>query len=163
MSHFVRPCGEVIGITQQIQKADLRDWFAAWHLERACFGPDAWGLLELGLALLTPGIRLKAVVEEQLVGLVIAERNVWTNEGLIATLAVHPDFQRQGLGRRLLAEAEARLNTPRIRLTVRASNAAAIALYEQAGYRRAGRAPRYYAHGEDGVVMEKVVGMDGHS
>lgn len=144
------------GVTQLIRNATLRDWFAAWRLERACFGPDAWGLLELGLALLSPGIRLKAMSEAQLVGLVIAERNVWTNEGLIATLAVHPDFQRQGLGRRLLAEAEARLNTPRIRLTVRASNAAAIALYEQAGYRRVGHAPRYYAGGEDGVVMEKL-------
>jgi ribosomal-protein-alanine N-acetyltransferase len=145
----------VTDVTQKILNANLRDWFAAWHLERACFGPDAWGLLELGLALLTSGIRLKAVSEARLVGLVIAERNAWTNEGLIATLAVHPDFQRQGLGRRLLAEAEARLNTPRVRLTVRASNVAAIALYEQAGYRRAGHAPRYYAHGEDGIVMEK--------
>lgn len=111
--------------------------------------------MELGLALLTPGIRLRAVSEGRLVGLVIAERNAWTNEGLIATLAVHPDFRRRGLGRRLLAEAEARLNTPRVRLTVRASNAAAIALYEQAGYRRAGQAPRYYSRGEDGWVMEK--------
>lgn len=138
-----------------LRTAGLRDWFAVWHLERACFGPDAWGLLELGLALLAPSIRLKLLVGERLVGFAIGERNAWTNEGLIATLAIHPDFQRRGLGRRLLAELEARLNTPLFKLTVRASNAPAIALYERFGYRRAGHMPRYYSRGEDGLVMEK--------
>lgn len=139
----------------EIRAAGLRDWFAIWRLERACFGPDAWGLLELGLALLTPNVRLKAVSEVRLIGLVIAERNLWTNEGLIATLGVHPAYQRQGVGRQLLAEAEARLDTPLFKLTVRVSNSAAIALYEQAGYHRAGHVPRYYSRGEDGLVMEK--------
>ncbi len=138
-----------------IRVAGLRDWFAVWHLERACFGPDAWGVLELGLALLTPSIRLKLLAGERLVGFAIGERNAWTNEGLIATLAIHPDFQRRGLGRRLLAELEARLNTPVFKLIVRANNLPAIALYERFGYRCAGHAPRYYSRGEDGLVMEK--------
>lgn len=135
---------------------DLRDLIALWPLERVCFGPEAWGIVELGFTLLTSTVRLKVVEGERPIGFVLAERNFWGNEGLITVLGVHPDYQRHGLGRQLLAAAEAQLNTPRYKLTVRVSNAPAIALYEQCGYQRATRVARYYAHGEDGWVMEKI-------
>ena len=59
------------------------------------------------------------------------------HRGWINYLAVKPEIQKQGLGRRLMEEAEARLiaaGCPKINLQVRESNAAAIAFYERIGY-----------------------------
>jgi ribosomal protein S18 acetylase RimI-like enzyme len=42
-------------------------------------------------------------------------------------------------------------------LTVRISNDKAIALYEDEGYRTVDIWKRYYADGEDGLVMEKIL------
>ncbi len=144
--------------------ATWRDLFAVRELERACFGADAWGLLELSFALLSPSIRLKVVAAnpaapgrtaERLVGFAIGETRPAEQEGWIATIGVHPQFQRQGIGRRLLAAVEARLAQPVLKLTVRVSNMPAQALYREFGYRPVSQIARYYSGGEDGVVMEK--------
>ncbi|MBI4769149.1 MAG: GNAT family N-acetyltransferase [Chloroflexi bacterium] len=68
---------------------------------------------------------------------------------------MHPAYRRQGLGERLLRACEVLLDVPRVRLSVRAGNAPAIRLYERLGYRQVQIWPRYYAGGEDGLVMEK--------
>jgi ribosomal-protein-alanine N-acetyltransferase len=138
-----------------IQPASLRDLFAVAALERACFGSDAWGLLELVIALLAPGVRLKVMAGDRLIGFAVGEARAREREGWIATLAIHPDYQRRGLGRQLLAAVEAHLPAPTLKLTVRVSNTPAIALYEQAGYRPVNRIARYYSGGEDGMVMER--------
>lgn len=71
--------------------------------------------------------------------------------------AVHPTWRRRGVGRALLAhvlgEAEA-LGAPHATLEVRASNTAAIALYEAAGFARAGLRRGYYTHPvEDALIL----------
>ena len=69
------------------------------------------------------------------------------------SIAVDPARRGQGLGRRLLrdAEAQARVAGARgLRLEVRQDNRAAVALYEAAGYRCLARLPRYYQDGGDG-------------
>lgn len=69
------------------------------------------------------------------------------------SIAVDPAARGRGLGRRLLADAErqARAAGRRgLRLEVRQDNAAAIALYESAGYRRVAALPAYYADGAPG-------------
>jgi len=77
----------------------------------------------------------------------------------ILNVAADPDFQRRGIGRRLVRAAEAAgldkgavLST----LEVRRSNAPAIALYQSQGYAQVGVRPRYYSdNGEDALVMTK--------
>ena len=52
-------------------------------------------------------------------------------------IAVAPECRRQGLGRRMMAEAEARLRMlgcPKINLQIRRSNAGALAFYRSIGY-----------------------------
>lgn len=59
------------------------------------------------------------------------------HRGWINNLAVKPELRRQGLDRRLMAEAEARLTAagcPKVNLQVRNSNAGALAFYERIGY-----------------------------
>lgn len=77
----------------------------------------------------------------------------------VLNVAADPDYQRRGIGRRLVQAAEsmglakgAVLST----LEVRRSNAPAIALYQSQGYAQVGVRPRYYSdNGEDALVMTK--------
>jgi ribosomal-protein-alanine N-acetyltransferase len=89
----------------------------------------------------------------------------------LANLAVDRDAQGLGVGRRLLGEA---CRAARARsaldmwLEVRASNAAALALYEGARFARVGRRARYYTKPvEDAIVMRldlrSVESLDGSS
>jgi len=139
-----------------ISPAGWRDWPGVQALERACFGPDAWGSLDVLTALLGgSSLRLKATAGRRLVGFVMGEPHSAEGYAWIATLGVHPDFQRQGIGARLLRETEARLAPPLLKLTVRQSNLPAIKLYEKFGYLPVHTWERYYASGEAGIVMEK--------
>jgi [ribosomal protein S18]-alanine N-acetyltransferase len=81
---------------------------------------------------------------------------VVADEAEIVTLAVSPASRRRGLGRRLLVAAMHRAAVMGARamfLEVAASNAPAMALYARAGFTRAGFRPRYYANGEDALVL----------
>lgn len=138
-----------------IRPAGWRDLPGVWALEKACFGPDAWGLPEVFAALISPNVRLKALAGGRLVGFAIGEPHRREGVAWIATLGVHPDFQRRGVGQRLLAELEARLAVPVLKLTVRQSNQAAIALYRKFGYAPVHLWEYYYSGGEAGLVMEK--------
>lgn len=74
----------------------------------------------------------------------------------IQNLATAPAFRRQGVAARLLQRALERSRAAGLEaawLEVRAGNAAAIALYERFGFRAVSRRPRYYADGEDALVM----------
>ena len=141
--------------TVEILPAGLSDLRAVVALEKACFGRDAWGYIDIFFALLGPVVRLKAVADGRLVGFVMGDPRRSEGFSWIATIGVHPAYQRRGIGARLLAAAEARLTTPRLKLTVRQSNAGAIAMYLKFGYESVTVWERYYAGGEAGIVMEK--------
>src|SRR5690349_18003497 len=94
-----------------IISASLRDIVGVHALEQACFGDDAWGYFELFFTLITPwNVNLKAVVDGQLAGLVVGEPRPTEGVGWIATIGVHPNYQRRGIGQLLLAAAEAALS-----------------------------------------------------
>ena len=60
------------------------------------------------------------------------------HRGWINYLAVHPDHQRTGIGRRMMEEAENRLRKmgcPKINLQVRRSNTAVIEFYKAIGFK----------------------------
>lgn len=71
--------------------------------------------------------------------------------------AVHPRVRRRGVGRALLAhvlEEAAAMGAPHATLEVRVSNAPAVALYESAGFSRAGLRRGYYTHPvEDALIL----------
>jgi [ribosomal protein S18]-alanine N-acetyltransferase len=79
------------------------------------------------------------------------------DEAHITLLGIHPDYQQQGLGQKLLGALldQARsIEMARATLEVRASNQGAIHLYEKCGFQTVGRRKKYYQDtGEDGVIM----------
>ncbi len=84
-----------------------------------------------------PELFLVAERDAAVVGTVMAGYD--GHRGWVNYLAVAPEAQRQGLGRRLMAAAEAELaalGCAKVNLQMRARNAAAAAFYEALGYRR---------------------------
>ena len=136
--------------------ASIRDLNALRKLERICFEKDAWSLFDLIAVLTFPDvIRLKAVENDLMVGFVAGDPRPSQGFAWIATIAVLPEYRREGIGRALLHACEAQLKTPRLKLSVRATNHSAINLYEQEGYRSMDIWKAYYNDGENAIVMEK--------
>ena len=75
----------------------------------------------------------------------------------IATIATHPDYRRQGIGRKLLSYSLSRALEEGAQssfLEVREGNLAAQEMYRQFGYQATGRRKRYYRdNDEDAILM----------
>ena len=82
----------------------------------------------------------------------------------ITNLAVHPEWRRRGVARRLLATAlteGASRGVVLAFLEVRPTNTRALALYDSLGFQIIGRRNGYYFDtGEDALVMEARLGGD---
>ena len=96
-----------------------------------------------------------AEVEDRIAAMLV----LWfiIDEAHVATIAVHPDFRRQGIGEQILlcalrsAQAE---GARRAFLEVRAGNVAAQAMYKKYGFEIAGVRPGYYRdNNEDALLM----------
>ncbi len=129
-------------------------------LERACFAqPWSANSLELltregiGVGYLCTAKEGEGEIVTAYGGMLIT-----VDEGQITNIAVHPDHRWEGLGtaivRALMRHAKNE-HLASITLEVRASNAAAIALYRQAGFVEVGRRKGFYTKPtEDALVME---------
>lgn len=90
------------------------------------------------------------------IGLMVAD------EATLMDIAVHPSARKQGVGRRLLTHFIAQceqFNAMSCWLEVRASNTAAIALYEQFHFVQIARRKGYYAMAGDGNSKEDALIM----
>ena len=96
-----------------------------------------------------------AEVDERLAAMLVGWLLV--DELHIATIATHPDFRRQGIGRKLLSYALLRAQEEGAQssfLEVREGNLAAQEMYRQFGYETTGRRRRYYKdNDEDAILM----------
>jgi len=93
-------------------------------------------------------------------GRIAAMAGMWLilGEGQITTIAVHPDFRGQGLGkimlRAMLQAAYEELFITEMSLEVRPSNTVARNLYTSLGFVEEGRRKKYYEdNGEDALIM----------
>jgi ribosomal-protein-alanine N-acetyltransferase len=122
-------------------------------IERRSF-QTPWSLAMFVLELSKPsGICLCVSTAEGLAGYLVCSRysDVWH----LMNIAVAPEHRRRGIATELMEELFGRAGPgSRFTLEVRASNRAAIAMYERFGFRPAGHRRRYYHdNGEDALVM----------
>ncbi|CAM3641480.1 ribosomal-protein-alanine N-acetyltransferase [Rouxiella silvae] len=102
-------------------------------------------------------LNLKLEQQGKMVGFAIVQTVL--DEATLFNIAIDPAFQRQGLGRLLLEELLAQLETRNVFtlwLEVRASNRGAISLYESLGFNEVSVRRNYYpaASGrEDAIIM----------
>ncbi|MFT4040764.1 MAG: GNAT family N-acetyltransferase, partial [Thermomicrobiales bacterium] len=147
--------GSPAGDPLVVETAGLRDLPALAQLQRRAFPPRlAYTLSTLVLLRLIPWVRILLVRRNgEVAGCVIGDRVI--EGGRVVNQAVDPAYQRQGIGRALLAEVEVALRTPAMMLMVQAENASARALYLSAGYREDATLPHYYGPDRPGIRMMK--------
>ena len=133
----------IIGLTELLEEAPhwARESYAA--LVR----PESWGE------------RIALVAQERVSGEVLGftVARLIAPEAELETIAVTQSRQRRGVGRQLLSALVLRLrqaSVEALHLEVRASNRAAIGLYNTFGFSETGRRSRYYSGpAEDAVLM----------
>jgi ribosomal-protein-alanine acetyltransferase len=143
-----------------IRRADPADLDALASLERVVFGRGAWSPRSLEEELERAGQgRLLLVAADG--GGIVGYAALSYNDDFadLLRVAVHPDFRRQGVARRLCDEILAGVGPTctRVLLEVAADNLAATALYSLLGFAEIDRRRRYYGGSVDAVVMERVL------
>jgi len=86
--------------------------------------------------------------EEEILGYII-----FTQDGHIISIAVHPQNRRKGIGTQLLQKA---MNTPHLKKVwaeVRRSNQGAQSFYSKMGFQITGMVPNYYGN-EDALIIQ---------
>ncbi len=127
-------------------------------LEQSCFSMP-WSAESLGQELENPlSLWLIAqTLEGEVVGYVGAQTVL--GESDMMNLAVAPSYRRNGIGKALvlaLFQALQKQGSCKITLEVRASNFAALALYESLGFLKIGKRPGYYLKPkEDAWILGK--------
>ena len=118
---------------------------------------EAWSAEAISGSTAARGGRLLLLQDEgELVGALLLR--VEGEDAEVLQVAVHPERRRAGAGRQLLRAGEAaaiEAGASRCFLEVRASNQAARALYESAGYAEVGLRAGYYRDGEDAHVLSR--------
>ncbi|PSP78202.1 GNAT family N-acetyltransferase [Halobacteriales archaeon QS_1_68_20] len=84
--------------------------------------------------------------DEDLVGFAVVRR-----DGYLLFLAVSPDYQGQGFGRRLIADLATEHNT--VTCHTRTTNREALDFYESVGFERVRRVDNYYEDGGDAYYL----------
>lgn len=126
-------------------------------LERECFSTP-WSEAMLEEELFNPQASFIVAEDDEGNILGYAGLHVVLDEGYIDNIAVQQDARRHGVASALL-DVYCRFgaaNLAFLTLEVRASNEAAIGLYEKYGFQRAGLRPNYYQQPkEDAVIMTR--------
>jgi ribosomal protein S18 acetylase RimI-like enzyme len=149
-----------------IRRADPADLDTLLALEAASFPGDRMSRRAFRHALRSPATEVW-VVEEDGGVLACAVLHFRRGDGSarLYSIAVDGKARGRGVAGSLLACLEERALSrgfPELRLEVRSDNAAALRLYERAGYERVAVIPAYYADGEAAVKLRRRL-LDGRA
>ena len=120
-------------------------------LMKECFSVP-WSVEGLKEMFHTEGYCSFLAKEEEVIGYV--GMKMVLDEADITNVAVLPSHRKKGIARKLLKQLLEEQNLHRIYLEVRASNIAAVTLYEHAGFKEVGQRKNYYDNPrEDAILM----------
>jgi ribosomal-protein-alanine N-acetyltransferase len=142
----------------KIQSLTLENLSPVLELDRACFG-GLWTIEAYQRELESPNSDLIGLFSPIFPLKVLGMGCFWSilEEAHITILAVHPQYQHRGFGQALLyslLSLACDRGLERATLEVRASNFAAISLYQKFGFKVAGRRRRYYKdNDEDALIL----------
>ncbi|KMV74046.1 ribosomal protein S18-alanine N-acetyltransferase [Rosenbergiella epipactidis] len=132
------------------------DWQSAFAIETQCHS-HPWSAATFQANQGERFLNLRADDEGELAGFAICQ--VVLDEASLFNIAVSPTFQRRGIARQLITALSEQLlerGVMMLWLEVRASNLAAIALYESLDFNEVSRRPNYYPSAtgrEDALIM----------
>jgi len=126
-------------------------------LERLCFS-EPWSENSISGELDNPLSLWLVAVDGDCVAGYVGSQSVMGETDMM-NIAVSPDYRRQGVAAALIEELVRQLKVGGnhcLTLEVRASNEAAIKLYEKLGFIQVGRRPNYYrSPKEDALILRK--------
>ena len=134
------------------------DLNATLELDQACFG-GLWTMEAYQRELDSPNSDLLGLFSPVYVNRLLGICCFWSilDEAHITILAVHPQYHHQGFGQALLysvLKIACDHGLERATLEVRASNSAAISLYQKFGFKTAGLRRGYYKdNDEDALIL----------
>lgn len=141
----------------KIRVWNFEDILAVSRMEAECFGGEAWSYATL-VSAFESGANFGLVAEDG--GEVIGYGCITcaADSSDLENVVVAEEYRRSGIGRAivegLLAEAKKR-GAEKAFLEVRVSNSAAMSMYLKCGFAGVYARTRYYADGEDCLVMSK--------
>ncbi|WP_425493650.1 ribosomal protein S18-alanine N-acetyltransferase [Natronocalculus amylovorans] len=143
-------------IDVSIRRAERADLLAIHRIEKTVF-EQPWPYSAFERFLDEKGF-LVATINGAVVGYVVSDlmANYGRDIGHIKDIAVHPDAQGFGVGRKLVRRSLLSLfvdGAAVTKLEVREGNEKAKALYYSEGFSRIRRIPRYYDDGEAALVL----------
>ena len=133
-----------------VQRADMSDLEAISAIHARCF-ERGWSATDLAEFYARQSMRFWVARQ---IGAIVCGFNIvrhTKDEAEIVSIAVHPDFQKGGIGAKLMQAEINRLladKVPALFLEVQEDNKAAIALYRRLGFGQVGRRENYYSGGE---------------
>ncbi|WP_341527259.1 ribosomal protein S18-alanine N-acetyltransferase [Nostoc sp. UHCC 0302] len=148
----------MISLDLELQLLTPEHLSAILELDQACFG-GLWTLEGYQRELESPNSDLLGLFSPVSSLRLLGMGCFWSilDEAHITILAVHPQYHGQGLGQALLyslIKTACDRGLERATLEVRASNSAAISLYQKFGFKTAGRRRRYYKdNDEDALIL----------
>ena len=126
-------------------------------LEKLCFS-EPWSENSISGELDNPLSLWLVAVDGDCVAGYVGSQSVMGETDMM-NIAVSPDYRRQGVAAALIEELVRQLKVGGnhcLTLEVRASNEAAIKLYEKLGFIQVGRRPNYYrSPKEDALILRK--------
>jgi ribosomal-protein-alanine N-acetyltransferase len=138
-----------------IRLMTFEDMDQVMEIEQKVFA-DPWSRRSYEFEISGNRFSIPAVLDFQ--GKIMGHAVVWHvyEEFHIATIAIAPEYQRQGWGKYFLESLlDLATDAEYALLEVRPSNYSAIHIYEKFGFVKVGVRRRYYRNGEDAVIMRK--------
>ncbi len=142
----------------------IRDWkfediLRISEMEKECFGKESWSYKVLADCYENPAFYgLVAEEDGEIIG--YGGITVAADTSDLENVMVAEEYRRSGVGKRivehLLCKAKEK-GAEKSFLEVRVSNTAALKLYLNCGFVGAYARTRYYADGEDCLVMQKTI------